>query len=88
MTNTEFTEQDLNEEGQERLEFGEFVRNMRNSVEWEEQDMASKLDIHKSTVTRLEKGTKLGVPNDLHLLELKIREVVKKELKNRRLVKQ
>ena len=88
MTNIEFTEQDLNKDGQERLEFGEFVRNMRNSVEWEEHDMATRIGVHKSTVARLEKGSKLGVPNDLHLLELKIREVVKNELKSRRLAKQ
>jgi len=68
----------------QQIELGEFLYNIRKSVKWSSEKMGEMLGVHLSTINRWEKEQGLNAIGDIYILELKIREVVKEELKNRR----
>ena len=74
----------ISESGMYHREFGEFLYNMRKSVKWSKIKIGKMLGVHYSTIARWEKGQSLNNVDDIYILELNIREVVKEELKSRR----
>ena len=68
---------------EEYKEFGEFLRNMRLSLDWQPKVMGEALGVHRTTLARWEKGEKL-VNRDIYELELQIRDIVKKEIQKRK----
>lgn len=65
-------------------EFGEFLRHMRKSIQFTAVQIGELLGVHHTTVLRWEKGKNLSSV-DTYLLEQKVREIVKAELRKRRL---
>ncbi|MCY7865949.1 helix-turn-helix transcriptional regulator [Bacillus spizizenii] len=65
-------------------EFGEFMKHMRKSVGWSAAEMGERLGVFRTTITRWEKGQNLSA-QDIFVLELKIRHMVKEELYDKRL---
>lgn len=66
------------------VEFGEFLKHMRKSIQMPATKFGELLGVHHTTLLRWEKGKNLSRV-DTYLLEQKVREIVKDELRKRRL---
>lgn len=65
-------------------EFGEFLKHMRKSIQLSASKFGKLLGVHHTTILRWEKGKNLSTV-DTYLLEQQVREIVKNELRKRRL---
>ncbi|WEG18579.1 helix-turn-helix domain-containing protein [Alkalihalophilus pseudofirmus] len=68
----------------EQKEFGQFINFMRKSVGWSLSKLAEKIGVHENTLSRWEKGMKIAKHDDQYILENLIRNVIKEEIRTRR----
>lgn len=66
-------------------EFGQFIKNMRESVKWTYEHLGENLNVHSKTIMRWENGKGLNSDTiDLYVLEVNLRDIVKDELRKQR----
>lgn len=69
-------------ENEMKLNWGEFVKNMRSAAGLSKVKFADKLGISPNSIKQYEKG--LAFPRHAEELELRIRDVVKQEIQRKR----